>query len=136
MATADERRRSRLETERSILEKAFPTAQIDVESGLLILRGHRLPPGWSHEETDVLIEVPDQYPSTPPDNVCARGDLTLAGGGLPANNQGYREIGGQRWLQFSYHVEPADWRPDSDITRSSTLTEFLYGALTRFEEAS
>lgn len=136
MGTADERRRSRLHQEQSILEQAFPTAQLDVDAGLLILRGHRLPPGWTHEETDVLIEVPEQYPSTPPDNVCARSDLMLAGGGTPANNQGQRDIAGQRWLQFSYHVEPSDWRPHADVRQSSTLVDFLHGALTRFEEAS
>lgn len=135
MGSADERRGSRLEAERSLLETAFPTAQLEVEAGVLILRRHKLPAGWSHDTTDVLVEIPDQYPTTPPDNVCARGDLTLASGAMPTNNQGYREIAGERWLQFSYHVEPSDWRPDANLTMSSTLVDFLHGALTRFEEA-
>ncbi len=134
--SADERRRERLEKERLLLSQAFPTAVLEVEASILILPGHELPPGWSHTETDILVETPAQYPSVPPDNVCARADLTLSNGQLPGNNQGVRELAGRRWLQFSYHVEAGDWRPDEDLNKSSTLVDYLCGALTRFEEAT
>jgi hypothetical protein len=131
-----DRRRQRLEQEHLLLEAAFASVLPDIEAGIVIVRGHTLPSGWSHEETDVLVEIPEKYPSTPPDNVCARADLTLADGTMPQNNQGHREIAGRRWLQFSYHVEPSDWHPDVDLARSSTLVDYLHGALSRFEEAT
>ena len=136
MIDVRQRRRERLEQERPLLTRAFPSAILDVEAGIVILVGHKLPSGWSHDESDVLVEVPERYPSTPPDNVCARPDLSLAGGSAPQSNQGHREIAGRGWLQFSYHVEAADWRPDVDLARSSTLVDYLHGALSRFEEAS
>lgn len=136
MDARDQRRRERLEQERPLLEQTFPSAHLDVEARVVILTGHRLPPGWSHADTDVLIEIPDKYPSTPPDNVCARPDLTLADGRKPQNNQGHRQIAGRRWLQFSYHVEPSGWRPDVTLARSTTLADYLHGALARFEEAT
>ena len=136
MGTRDQRRRERLLQERPLLEQAFPSAHLDAEAGVVIVAGHKLSPGWSHDETDVLVEIPAAYPSTPPDNMCARADLTLAGGRMPQNNQGHRQIAGLQWLQFSYHVEPSDWRPDADVWKSSTLVDYLHGALSRFEEAT
>lgn len=135
MVSAHDRRRERLEQERPLLVRAFPTAVLDVDNSVVIVPAHRLPPGWSHDETDILVEIPPKYPSTPPDNVCARSDLTLTSGQSPQNNQGYRDIAGRRWLQFSYHVDPSEWRPNADLTTSSTLVDYLHGALTRFEEA-
>jgi hypothetical protein len=136
VSSPDERRRMRLEAERGLLAKAFPAAELDIDAGVVILRGHRLPEGWSHKETDVLVEIPGQYPSTPPDNIYARGDLALADGGGPGNNQGYREVAGRRWLQLSYHIEGGDWQASEDLRKSTTLIDFLHGALSRFEEAS
>lgn len=133
---AEDRRKERLEAERSLLNGAFPTAKLDIDAGVVVIQGHRLPAGWSHEDSDVLVEIPEKYPFTAPDNICARPDLTLKGGGLPGNNQGHPEIAGRRWLQFSYHVEAADWHADADLAKSSTLVDYLCGALGRFEEAT
>lgn len=134
--SSEARQRERLEQERQLLVQALPSIVLDIEAGIVVVRDHVLPAGWSHTETDVLVEIPAQYPSTPPDNVCARADLTLAGGGMPENNQGYREIAGGQWLQFSYHVEPSDWHPDIELEKSSTLVDYLHGALSRFEAAT
>jgi hypothetical protein len=43
---------------------------------------------------------------------------------------------GRQWLQFSYHVDPNDWRPHANPTAGSNLADYLAGALTRFLEAS
>jgi hypothetical protein len=136
MSNIADRRRERLEQERELLARAFPTSTLDIDLGVVIVGSHRIPDGWSHSETDVLVEIPEQYPSTPPDNVCARDDLTLADGSLPQNNQGHHEIAGRRWLQFSYHIDASEWRPDVDLAKSSTLVDYLTGALSRFEEVS
>lgn len=133
---ADERLSARLAEEDTLLRKAFPNARIDHGALVVILSDHRLPPGWSHDRTDILFAIPMNYPAGQPDNVCARPELTLAGGASAGNNQGIQTYAGRAWLQFSYHVEPGDWRPTADAAVGSNLVEYLTGALTRFEEPS
>ena len=67
---------------------------------------------------------------------CARPDLRLAGGELPANNQGVQTHAGREWLQLSWHIDSADWAPTADPRRGSNLATYLIGALSRFDEAS
>jgi hypothetical protein len=131
-----DRRAERLEEERPMLEQAVPSVELDIENGLVLVHDWALPEGWSHETTDVLVEVPVKYPSTPPDNVCVRSDLTLVSGGTPQNSQGVRRISNCNWQQFSYHIEPADWRPNRNLQCSTTLVDYLHGAMSRFEDAS
>ena len=126
----------RLAEELIVVRGAFPDAIIDRDAGVLVLPGHRLPAGWSHDVTDVLVPIPSNYPAGQPDNVCARADLTLAGGGTPGNTQGLQTHAGSPWLQFSYHVESVDWCPNADAALGSNLADYLAGALTRFDEAS
>ena len=130
----DPRLAERLAVEGPLLRRAFPTANVDVEALVVILQDHPLPPGWSHDRTDILFTIPVNYPAGQPDNVCTRADLALAGGGIPTNSQGIQTYAGRQWLQFSYHVEPADWRPAADPAAGSNLTEYLTGALARFED--
>lgn len=126
----------RLAREAPLLRQAFPNATIDSDALVVILAGYGLPPGWSHSNTDVLFAIPSNYPSGQPDNICARPDLTLANGSVPGNSQGLQLHGGKQWLQFSYHVDPNDWRPHADPAAGSNLADYLAGALTRFDEAS
>ena len=128
--------RQRLARESPYLRQAFPTASLDVEALVVTLADHRLPPGWSHRRTEVLFAIPVNYPAGQPENICARPDLTLAGGAVPGNSQGIQTHAGRPWLQLSYHVNPADWRPKADPAAGSNLTDYLTGALTRFDEAS
>jgi hypothetical protein len=126
----------RLEQEHALLFQTFPTATINPDTLVVILLAYSLPPGWSHESTDILFAIPPNYPAGQPDNICTRPDLLLASGALPGNNQGMQIHDGRQWLQFSYHVEPSDWRPHADPATGSNLTDYLAGALTRFDEAS
>ncbi|HYV00841.1 MAG TPA: hypothetical protein VEM93_00640, partial [Actinomycetota bacterium] len=93
-----DRLRQRLEREEPVLVEAFPTARLDRDSNTVTLLNHRLPPGWSHETTDVLFGFPSNYPAGCPDNVCVRPDLRLASRELPANNQGIQTHAGREWL--------------------------------------
>jgi hypothetical protein len=128
--------RIRLEQEGPLLLQAYPTAQLLIDQLVVILPDHPLPAGWSHPNTDVLFAIPANYPAGQPDNVCARPDLTLVGAAPAGNNQGVQTHAGRTWLQFSWHVEPGDWKPTADPAAGSTLADYLTGALTRFEEAS
>jgi hypothetical protein len=131
-----ERLAERLAQELPLLRQAFPDATIDVESLVVVLHAHALPAGWSHDRTDVLFAIPTNYPAGQPDNICARPDLTLAGGATPGNCQGLQPHAGRSWMQFSYHIDPNDWHPDADPAKGSNLADYLAGALTRFQEAS
>jgi len=126
----------RLDLEEPVLLEAFPTACLDRSSSTVTLPGHRLPPGWSYETTDVLFGFPPNYPGGCPDNVCVRPDLRLANGELPANNQGVQTHAGREWLQLSWHIDAADWTPTANPRQGSNLATYLFGALSRFDEAS
>jgi hypothetical protein len=131
-----ERLAERLVQEEPLLRQAFPKATIDSEALVVILPDHPLPAGWSHDYTDVLFAIPLNYPAGQPDNICARPDLILTGGATPGNSQGIQQHAGRPWLQFSYHVDPNDWRPHADAARGSNLADYLVGALSRFQEPS
>jgi hypothetical protein len=131
-----ERLAERLAQEESLLHHAFPQASVDSEALVVILHDYLLAAGWSHDCTDVLFVIPLNYPAGQPDNVCARPDLTLVGGSTPGNSQGIQQHAGRPWLQFSYHIDPNDWRPDADVAKGSNLADYLAGALSRFQEAS
>jgi hypothetical protein len=130
------RLQDRLAQEAALLRRAFPSATIDPEALVVILTDYRLPPGWSHDRSDVLFPIPANYPAGQPDNICARSDLTLANGATPGNSQGIQTHAGRQWLQFSYHIDPSDWQPHADPAAGSNLADYLAGALTRFQEAS
>jgi hypothetical protein len=66
---------------------------------------------YSHDRTDVMIEVPERYPNQPPDWIFVRGDLTLAdGSAMRRSKPNYRD----NWLSLSYHANKLDdvhWIP-------------------------
>ena len=133
MARPDDRLRERLDLERPILAGAFPEAVVDTDSLTVTLPDYPLPAGWSHAKTDVLFSFPSNYPAGSPDNVCARPDLRLEGGGVPGNSQGEHVHAGRRWLQLSWHIAEG-WHPTADPAQGSNLATYLIGALGRFEE--
>lgn len=136
MTDPADRLRERLDLEEPILVEAFPLAELDRTTNTATLRDYRLPGGWLHDMTDVLFLIPPNYPAGCPDNVCARPDLRLANGELPANQQGVQVHAGRKWLQLSWHIDASAWAPTADPGRGSNLTTYLLGALARFDEAS
>jgi len=95
-----------------------------------------LPPGWNKEEVALLILIRPGYPTTPPDNFLVDNDLRLENGELPGSiSQGQSHLG-QSWLQFSYHVDPADWNPGTNILDGHNLLTFLVGVEKRLSEVS
>ena len=120
-----DRLRERLDSEEPLLLEAFPAVQLNRDTNTVVLGGYRLPPGWSHDVTDVLFEFPLNYPAGCPDNVCVRADLTLANGQMPANNQGNQTHAGREWLQLSWHIDAANWAPTDDPSKGSNLVTYL-----------
>ncbi|MEM9035694.1 MAG: E2/UBC family protein [Actinomycetota bacterium] len=127
---------ARLDEEEPLLVEAYPNATVDRDSLLVVVTDHHLPDGWNHQVTDVAFVIPANYPSGQPDNVLARPDLRLANGELPGGNQGVQRHGGRNFLQFSWHIEPSDWRPTNHPHTGSSLATYLDGAIARFDEAS
>lgn len=125
---------SRVDDEVDLVRARFPTAEVDPHGQWVLVPDVALPTGWSMDSTPVLVEVPQGYPSTPPDNFYTSPDLKLASGAVPANTSGIRVFDETPWLQFSFHVEAADWRPHAEIANSHTLVTYLEGVLQRLEE--
>lgn len=136
MPPAADRLLKRLDLEEPFLTATFPSAQLDRNTQTVILPDHRLPPGWSHESSDILIAFPPNYPAGCPDNVCVRPELRLANGQVPGNSQGIQTHAGRDWLQLSWHIDPGEWAPTADPRQGSNLITYLIGALTRFEGAN
>lgn len=122
--------------EGDLLRVAFGDVDLAADCSWVRLREHDLVSGWNRSVTPVLIEVPTGYPTTPPDNFYTAADLRLANGLMPGNTSGLRIIDGLEMLQFSYHVETVDWRPDTDLARSATLVTYFAGVLERLADAS
>lgn len=135
MAPGRDRLEERLDEEELLLAEAFPAAQLDRDSLTVLLPDYELPRGWSHDRTDVLIVIPENYPAGAPDNVGTRPELHLTDGREAANTMGIHEHVGRRWLQFSWHID-SEWRPRASAAEGSNLVTFVLGALARFDEAS
>jgi hypothetical protein len=119
-----------------LLEGAFGGVDVAPDFTWVRLRAHPLVPGWNRSVTPVLVEIPIGYPTTPPDNFYTAGDLRLANGAMPTNTSGIRVIDGDELLQFSYHIETADWRADADLARSDTVVTYFDGVLARLADVS
>jgi hypothetical protein len=71
----------------------------------------RLPTGWSKAETSVIWVLSPAYPAAQPDCFYTDLDLSLSGGGAPANS-GVQVLGDRPLLWFSWHLQ--SWRPAVD----------------------
>jgi hypothetical protein len=127
-----ERRKAEIE----LIRAEYGEIEVGPDLNWLIVKQWQLPSGWNKLATAVLVLVPPGYPITPPDNLYADNDLRLANEQLPSNtNLNYDHLGKQ-WLQFSYHVEPSDWKPHADLLKGHNLLTFLHGVGKRLAEAN
>jgi Prokaryotic E2 family E len=112
----------------------------DVEAGpsldWVIVQCWPLPSGWNKSATAILVQIPSGYAITPPDNFYADNDLRLANGAAPGNTNLNYAFLDRQWMQFSYHVEAADWRPHADLLQGHNLLTFLLGVANRLAEAN
>jgi hypothetical protein len=128
-----ERRKQEIE----LLRKEY--GHVDVSDNLewIIIRHYPLKSGWNQTDTEVLVFIPPGYPNTPPDFFYTQNDLRLSNGNrLPDKTTANTQKLGKPWLQFSYHVEKADWNPHSDLLRGHNLLTFMEGVNQRLSEAN
>ena len=125
----------RIEEELALLRHRYPGAKIGPGGSSILVEGWSLRNGWSAASTVGLVVVPPGYATTPPDNFYTGPDLRLANGQEPGNSS-LVDLLGSKWRQFSYHVEPSDWRPHATITEGHNLATFFQGVERRLSEAS
>ncbi len=122
-------------TELKFVEARHGPIEIDPDLAWFITPHWPLAAGWSKPETALLLLIPPGYPVTPPDNFFVDAELRLLSGEMPGNASVVEQLGG-RWLQFSYHVEPGDWKPHADPDKGHNLLTFLQGVKKRLWELS
>jgi hypothetical protein len=79
---------------------------------LLVIHDYKLPPGFSHERVELLIEIPESYPDAKLDMFWIFPIVTLANGAAPPQSQERRQFDNKLWQRFSRHLN--NWRPESD----------------------
>ena len=127
----------RRERELELVRTEYGDLEIGSNLDWVIIKKWTLQTGWSKSETQVLVLIPPGYPVTPPDNFYTDNDLRLANGGQPSNSSVNVSQLGRFWLQFSYHVEPEDWKPHADLLQGHNLLTFLkIGVTRRLSEAN
>ena len=129
--------KERVRRELELVELQFGELELDPNLDWFIVKHLPLPDGWNKTSTQVLILLPGGYPTTPPDNFCTDCGLRLSDGKEPANASSQQQVAGQAWLQFSYHVEAAEWKPDPDVPENGhNLVTFLSGVTRRLSEVN
>lgn len=127
-----ERRKQELELARA----AYGEIEFGDAFEWLLIKRFPLPPGWNKDVTALLVLIRPGYPTTPPDNFYVDNDLRLASSQAPANATPDQQHLGKPWLQFSYHVDTAEWRPDPDLLNGHNLLTFLLGIEKRLAEGN
>ena len=105
------RKAGRLQRDLARLSEHFDL-WIDDDYRFVIVRGVRLPPGYNYDETDLLLEIPADYPITPPgigeDRVYVSPDLRCFGRTLtdlhPWQTPKYQVPGFGPWAWLCYQA--------------------------------
>lgn len=128
--------KDRVRRELELVERMFGELELGPNFDWFIVKRVSLGPGWSKTGTQLLVLLPGGYPTAPPDNFYADGDLRLANGSAPTNASPDQQVGGRVWLLFSYHVDSGDWQPDPVPENGHNLLTFLQSVIRRLAEAN
>lgn len=127
-----ERRKQELD----LIRSKYGEIDIGPDLDWVLIKMFPLPFGWNRDETALLVLIRPGYPTTPPDNFLVDNDLRLASGQLPGNVSADQSHLGRSWLQFSYHVDAAEWRPNPELLNGHNLLTFLLGVEKRLAQAN
>ena len=84
----------------------------------LIIRDFELPSHWLADRTDLMILIPNGYPSAALDMFYVSPHLTLSDGKVPEAGNQYEEHLGKKWQRFSWHYQSRKWNPVKDTLLS------------------
>lgn len=127
---------ARVEEEATLVEAHYGPTSVGPDGRWIRLETVDLVSGWNQQTTQILVEIPEGYPTVPPDNFYTSASLRLADGRVPSNTMGTKTFADEEWLGFSHHAEAGTWKPHSDLTQSHTLVDYIEGVLDRLRECS
>jgi hypothetical protein len=84
----------------------------------VIIRGYQLPPPYTPNQADLLIELPAGYPNAKPDMFWTNPDVKLPSGTWPRSADVHENKCGQTWQRWSRHFPGDRWRPGTDSLRT------------------
>lgn len=93
----------------------------------LVIPEFRLPNGYSHQSTQLLVKLPPGFPDAAPDMFWVSPQIRTKVGSVPQGTS-FESLLGQQWQRFSWHLTPGSWRPGI-----STLRDFMRCIRARFE---
>jgi len=70
----------RILQEIKILQKQYGELEYDPNGSWILFKKFKLSPGWNRDYTELLVKIPNSYPSIPPDNFFVPLDFKLASG--------------------------------------------------------
>lgn len=86
-----------------------------------------LPRGWREQSTPILVTVPAQYPSSPPDGFFLSNELRDVRGRRPAHyfeeRSAHNPLTTRGWAWFCIHVDV--WAPSYDIRDGDSVAKYL-----------
>lgn len=128
-------RSERIVAEDDLLRRLFP--EMEVREGWRRIPEITLPSGWNRADTDVVFQISDAFPGTPPYGIYVPAGLRY-NGQMPAN---YTEPAGSAppfagaWGMFSWSVADGnDWRPTVSVEKGVNLLQWVRGMSQRFAE--
>lgn len=85
----------------------------------LIIKGYVLPPGFDHDQVDLLVRLASGFPDSPPDMFWVDPWIKLVRTQAYAPTSEQAEThAGRTWQRFSRHLGPGAWRPGIDSLES------------------
>lgn len=116
----------RIEEEIELLRDRYGDVTPSDDGQHIVVHNVDVADGWNRDTTDVLIELKNGYPDTPPDNFWVPAGLRPESGGTPGDlSAGHKSYQGESWDRFSWHAEDGDWWPHPDIEDGSNLLTFM-----------
>lgn len=124
----------RILQEVELLRNKYGDLECDPDGNWILFTRFKVPPGWNREYTELLVNIPPGYPSTPPDNFYVPVGFKLANGQDPnAYTEGHPFLERQ-WGQFSYHSD-GGWNPSENVLDGDNLQSFMLKVVDRLREA-
>lgn len=126
----------RIAEEVALLRTRFKDLEYKETGQWVRVGGFPFPAGWACPKSDVVFQVPIQYPGNPPYGFYVRSPLRY-NGAMPKN---YQEPANNRppfegeWGFFSWAAQDGEWRATTDLVNGANLLNVLMSFGDRLRE--